>query len=233
MRLSVRTWGDGPRTALLVHGFSDDAGTWWRIGPALAERGWTVMAPDLRGHGDSPRAFSYAFADFAGDLVDSLPRGADLALGHSLGAVVLGLAVAGLEPRKSVFVDPPWLRDLPADRLRFPLATRADELPAGWSEADVEADLRSNARLDPTVAQVLSRQLTAGPVQPPAPARQGTAILVPELDPVLPVAAHPELERMGYVVVTQPSVRHVMHRDDPEGFLALLLSQLDEDELVA
>ncbi len=56
VRLSVRVWGSGPRTALLVHGFSDDAQTWWRVGPALADLGHTVLAPDLRGHGCSPRA---------------------------------------------------------------------------------------------------------------------------------------------------------------------------------
>ena len=29
--------------------------TWWRVGPALAEAGWRVKAPDLPAHGASPR----------------------------------------------------------------------------------------------------------------------------------------------------------------------------------
>ncbi|MGZ6827500.1 MAG: alpha/beta fold hydrolase, partial [Mycobacteriales bacterium] len=98
MRLHLRTWGTGPRSALLVHGFSDDATTWWQVGPALADRGFTVLAPDLRGHGLSPRGGGYALADLAADLVDTLPTGVELAVGHSLGAAVLALAVPALAP---------------------------------------------------------------------------------------------------------------------------------------
>lgn len=55
MQLHTREWGTGDRTALLVHGIMSDSRTWRRVGPALAERGYRVLAVDLRGHGRSPR----------------------------------------------------------------------------------------------------------------------------------------------------------------------------------
>lgn len=233
MKLAVRSWGDGPRTALLVHGFSDDALTWWRVGPSLAEKGYTVLAPDLRGHGGSARCSSYGVEDFAGDLVDTLPRGADLALGHSLGAMALGLAAARLKARRTVFADPAWLRTAVAGALDRPLPAGPDQLPPGWAPADVAADLASNALVDPRIGPCLAEALRGGPFAPPPAPEPGSVVLVPELDPVLPPQAHPLLEALGYRIVTQASVRHVMHRDDPAAFLAVLHDQLRRDELVA
>lgn len=56
MRLHTTTWGSGDRIALLVHGLMADHRTWRRVGPALSERGYRVVAVDLRGHGASGRA---------------------------------------------------------------------------------------------------------------------------------------------------------------------------------
>ena len=44
-------WGpdDGP-LAILLHGFPDSAGTWRHLGPALAARGYRVVAPYNRGY---------------------------------------------------------------------------------------------------------------------------------------------------------------------------------------
>lgn len=236
MRLALHSWGDGPRTALLVHGFSDDARTWWRLGPALADLGCTVLAPDLRGHGDSPRGSSYRLQDFADDLVDTLPSGADLALGHSLGALALGLAAPRLRARRTVFVDPAWLRTGVADVVLGPLATSVQDLPAAsssWSPEDLDVELASNARVDPDVGTALAQALREGPFPAPPAPEEGSLVLVPELEPLLHPDTHALLEASGYTVVTQPGVRHVVHRDDPAGFLAVLRDQLVADELVA
>ncbi|MDQ4036621.1 MAG: alpha/beta hydrolase, partial [Chloroflexota bacterium] len=37
--------------------------TWWRVGPALAEHGWRVIAVDQRGHGRSPPIDGVATAE--------------------------------------------------------------------------------------------------------------------------------------------------------------------------
>jgi pimeloyl-ACP methyl ester carboxylesterase len=225
VQLHLRTWGTGPRSALLVHGFSDDATTWWRVAPALAEQGFTVVAPDLRGHGRSPRADGYALTDLAADLVDSLPEGADLAVGHSLGALVLALAAPRIRPRRTVLVDPCWSRPLGEVDLTAPLASERGQLAAetaGWSDEDVRVELASNALLDPRVAAAL---LTGLDVLPVTPAWSADAVVVvPEWEPLLPVGAHGEVTEAGYAIRTVPGTRHVIHRDDLEGFLGAVLA---------
>jgi pimeloyl-ACP methyl ester carboxylesterase len=49
--LSALAWGpdDGPLVVAL-HGFPDTAWTWRHLGPHLAELGWRVVAPHLRGY---------------------------------------------------------------------------------------------------------------------------------------------------------------------------------------
>src|SRR6266545_3685036 len=61
-RLYVHEWDGGDRVALLVHGITADSGSWWRVGPELADRGYHVYAPHLRGHGRSRRGRSAAAA---------------------------------------------------------------------------------------------------------------------------------------------------------------------------
>ncbi|WP_045822370.1 alpha/beta hydrolase [Williamsia herbipolensis] len=51
LTVSALTWGptDGP-LALLLHGYPDSAWSWRHLGPALAERGFRVVAPFSRGY---------------------------------------------------------------------------------------------------------------------------------------------------------------------------------------
>lgn len=91
--LPVLRWGTGERRVLLVHGLSSSAQTWWRVAGRLARAGWSVAAPDLRGHGRAPVAESYAFAEMAADL-HALGGGWDVVVGHSLGGALAVLAAA-------------------------------------------------------------------------------------------------------------------------------------------
>ena len=50
-RVSYRTAGSGP-ALLLLHGIANSSETWERAAALLCER-FTVIAPDLLGHGDS------------------------------------------------------------------------------------------------------------------------------------------------------------------------------------
>lgn len=106
-------WGrpSAEKKALMVHGLGSSAATCWRVMEALAEQGWSATAVDLRGHGSSPRASTYAITDFATDLEATTPEGAhtwDLVIGHSIGAAAAVVA-SGRKPswaKRLVLIDP-------------------------------------------------------------------------------------------------------------------------------
>ncbi|QFT59801.1 Haloacetate dehalogenase H-1 [Sulfitobacter sp. THAF37] len=67
-RVAYARGGDGP-PVLLLHGFPQTHAMWHAVGPALAEH-FTVIAPDLRGYGDSAKpegTAPYSFREMAAD----------------------------------------------------------------------------------------------------------------------------------------------------------------------
>jgi pimeloyl-ACP methyl ester carboxylesterase len=102
--LATRAWGDGADPsrplAVLVHGVTSSSRSWWRVGPALAERGFRVLAVDLRGHGASPRPVAgLAAADLAADVAETvaaLEAAGGGTPGPTAPAVVPGLAASPL-----------------------------------------------------------------------------------------------------------------------------------------
>lgn len=114
---AIRGWGSGS-PVLLLHGVTSSGGSWWRIGPALAAAGFTVVAPDMPGHGETPPPGVVGGGSFPVDiaarlvleLVETLGLPpAELAVaGHSWGAIVAAhLPTVGLGPRRLVLLDPP------------------------------------------------------------------------------------------------------------------------------
>src|SRR5215211_8882941 len=87
-RVSYRTAGSGP-VVLLIHGVAGTSEQWADVAPALAER-FTVVAPDLLGHGDSAKPVGdYSLGAYAVSLRDLL-----IALGHRR-ATVVGHSLGG------------------------------------------------------------------------------------------------------------------------------------------
>jgi pimeloyl-ACP methyl ester carboxylesterase len=98
---------DAPYVFVLVHGFSDLAHAWQPVAQRLAAHG-RVVAPDLRGHGDSDWIGGggyYHFLDYIADLDEVIARcaGGDAAkvvvVGHSMGGSVSAYW-AGMRPSK-------------------------------------------------------------------------------------------------------------------------------------
>lgn len=89
-QVAVRSAGAGP-VVLLVHGMAGSSMTWKHIMPALAER-FTVVAPDLLGHGESakPRGeYSLgAHANLLRDVLNVLGHERATFVGQSLGGGV-------------------------------------------------------------------------------------------------------------------------------------------------
>lgn len=89
-RRAFRIAGSGP-ALLLIHGIGDNSSTWNEVIPHLAKN-FTVIAPDLLGHGrsDKPRA-DYSIAAYANgmrDLLTVLNIERATVIGHSLGGGV-------------------------------------------------------------------------------------------------------------------------------------------------
>ncbi|MDQ1509428.1 MAG: hypothetical protein QOG50_1272 [Actinomycetota bacterium] len=87
-RVGYRAGGSGP-VIVLVHGMAGSSATWRYVLPALAEH-FTVVAPDLVGHGESekPRG-DYSLGAFASGIRDLM-----LALGHER-ATLVGQSLGG------------------------------------------------------------------------------------------------------------------------------------------
>lgn len=89
-RRAYRHAGRGP-AVLFIHGIGDNSGTWADVLPSLTQD-YTVVAPDLLGHGasDKPRA-DYSVAAYANgmrDLLTLLEIERVTVVGHSMGGGV-------------------------------------------------------------------------------------------------------------------------------------------------
>jgi pimeloyl-ACP methyl ester carboxylesterase len=146
-RVAYRCAGSGS-AIVLVHGITSTSATWERVMPYLATR-FTVIAPDLIGHGESakPRGdYSLgAYASGVRDLMVTLGHESATFVGHSLGGgVAMQLAYQFPERcERLVLVDSGGLgRDLnlllraatlPLSELVLPLLASARLLDAGRS----------------------------------------------------------------------------------------------------
>jgi len=94
-RLRVRRGGGEEPLLLLLHGLGatgDVWDGWWQVLAQQWPGRW--LAPDLPGHGGSPRLAAYTFDGFAAAVADLFQPGDHVVvLGHSLGGVV-GLTLA-------------------------------------------------------------------------------------------------------------------------------------------
>lgn len=241
-KLARRCWGVGKRRVLLLHGSTSSSATWWRIGPELAELGWSVTALDLPSHGASPRLNEALTPHAAAAAVAATVPGErfDLLGGHSFGAAT-ALALATEQPR---FADRLVLEELPgpnsvdweaearsvrqgaATARRDPAAVYADlrnDQPR-WNASDCEQavhDLASCAEED--VAAGLERGrtwpalTTEVTLTPPtqlllAPAATGINHLE---DATALRAADRARAEAAATVVTTFHTGHCVHRDDP------------------
>ena len=106
LKICLCTWGpeEGP-LVLCLHGILEQGAAWSEVAIRLAQKGYRVIAPDLRGHGRSDRVGkggSYNLIDFLGDIdaiVENLAGKAFILVGHSLGSV-LGAVFATIRPQR-------------------------------------------------------------------------------------------------------------------------------------
>ena len=92
--LRIAEMGSGP-LVVLMHGWPESWYSWRHQIPALAEAGYHVVAPDLRGYGgsDAPAAVDdydvhHHLADFSG-LLDALGEERAVIVGHDWGSILV------------------------------------------------------------------------------------------------------------------------------------------------
>jgi pimeloyl-ACP methyl ester carboxylesterase len=175
LKLHYVDWGNADKPPLLlIHGGRDHARNWDWVAEDL-RRDFHVIAPDLRGHGDSQWAVggSYAMVDYTLD-VDQLLRALGIeaitVIGHSLGGSIAlqytgtysarvrkVVAIEGLGPPPEMLKQNPpahqrmkvWIGEMRA------LARRHPHRYASLDEA-VERMQEANPRLTPAQARHLT-----------------------------------------------------------------------------
>ncbi len=239
LTLAVTTWDGGRRSALLLHGLSSNGAGWWRLGPELAEAGFRVVAPDLRGHGESPPGGDYRLESYAGDVL-ALGDRWDLVVGHSLGGAI-ALVAAARHARhwaRLVLEDPVLVVediDATVDWIResFTPPLTADAVHArnpSWHPEDARIKAAALAASDVEVAERTFRQndpwdvtpLLTGVEVPTLILGAATGALVP---PELGARLAASNDLISFQTVAGSS--HSMHRDRYGDFLAAILSFLD------
>jgi len=94
LRFHLATCGEGARLALCLHGFPESWYSWRHQMPLLADLGYRVWAPDLRGYGGTtkpPRLRDYAIErlmDDVGALIDASGAASVALIGHDWGAII-------------------------------------------------------------------------------------------------------------------------------------------------
>ncbi|HMO57929.1 MAG TPA: alpha/beta fold hydrolase [Roseiflexaceae bacterium] len=247
MKLNTATWGDpgAPRSAVLIHGVTSNAASWVRVGPELAAHGFYVVAPELRGHGASPRASGhYSLDEMVGDLAESVPTAPTLLVGHSFGGVMAILAVLRriLQPAFVLLEDPVLhfadqatpARLLKHDELNYPrdLAGILQANPK-WLPIDAEGKRASLAGINwEDMHQVFAENAPwdlrgdLRRVAQIAPLR----LVLPEESFYVPAAdaAAIAADLGPAAVVHVPGTGHSIHRDDMAAFLAIIADLVDQ-----
>jgi pimeloyl-ACP methyl ester carboxylesterase len=177
LRLHYVDWGNEDKPLLvLIHGGRDHARSWDWVAREL-RNDWHVVAPDLRGHGDSSWAIGghYTINEFTLDisqLLDTLGEFPVTIVAHSLGgAVTLQYAsvypdriaklaiVEGLGPPRAMVEQianqPQWER---MDRWIHQVRDFASRMPKRYPSIDAAAErmLQENSFLSPDQARHLT-----------------------------------------------------------------------------
>lgn len=98
--IAVRRWGTG-EPLYLLHGGPGASGAYWPVAASYLGEFGQVVAPDLRGHGQSSRQGPYSIHQFANDVIEIatfLGHERYSLVGHSYGSLV-ALSVAAADNR--------------------------------------------------------------------------------------------------------------------------------------
>jgi pimeloyl-ACP methyl ester carboxylesterase len=246
--------GAAAPVAVLVHGITGWWRTWWRVGPALAEHGWRVIAVDLPGHGGSPSIEGMitrdeAVAELAATIEALRIAPVDVIIGHSLGAaVVMDLTHRRPElARRVVLEDPPGTdrsvdvpfqeqlqrevhaaRERPEDEIARMLAENAT-----WLEEDARQNVDGLQRCDITGISASIRSGMGSRVSAlVAELRVPALYLLAAADGRSAIGGEQRAQLLAGVPSGSRALQldsgHTIHRDRFDDYMATVLDWLDE-----
>ena len=160
IRLRVALAGHGP-LVILLHGFPESWYSWRHQIPALADAGYRVAAPDMRGYGgsDKPHAIeAYSIKTMCADiggLIAALGAESAVVVGHDWGAAI-AYRTASFHPERVHAVaglGVPYLARGPMPSIQLFRNIYKDQFfyqlyfqEPGVAEAELEADIRTSLR---------------------------------------------------------------------------------------
>jgi N-formylmaleamate deformylase len=245
LRHRVLRYGEtGTRDLLIIPGITSPAVTADFLAGIVADMGYRVTVPDLRGRGETDRAGSgrYRLTDYADDvagLVDALGLRAPVVLGHSLGARIAAAYAVLHAPDDHgplLLVDPPT-----SGPGRGPYPTPRESFLQQLHEAQAGTDAEAVRRFYPkwSVRELQLRAQVLATCDETAVLETHTgfetedffeywARLTPPVvlirggdSPVVPLAAVADLRRSqpGIEILTVPGAGHMVPWDNLAGFL--------------
>jgi non-heme chloroperoxidase len=234
------------RAVVLLHGYSDSSFSFSRVMPLLPPE-LRVIAPDLRGHGHSARpATGYRIDDLAADVIammDTLEIPGAAIVGHSMGSFV-AQAIAECAPHRvsklvllgsAAVADNAGIRELRKEVASltdpvsepfvhaFQYGTIAKGVPSSFMESSIAVSRRMPAH----IWRKVLHGLMAHRPKYPRPTVQ-TLVLGGKLDSVFSVDEQRALasEYRNVELRLVDGIGHTLHWEDPDRFVALLLSFL-------
>jgi N-formylmaleamate deformylase len=252
LRHRVLRYGEpGRRDLLLLPGITSPAATADFLAVLLADMGFRVTVPDIRGRGESDRAPAgqYRLTDYAADaagIVAGLGLRRPVIIGHSMGARIAAAYAVVHDPSDHgllVLVDPPTSgpgRGLyPTTRESFiqqlheaQAGTNADAVRRfypKWPERELRLRAEVLASCDETAVLETHEGFETedffeywARLTPPALLIRGGD------SPVVPLTAAAELQRIqpGIDIVTVPGAGHMVPWDNLDGFLDAIRPRL-------
>lgn len=227
MKLYTHEWGTGPKVAVLLHGIMSSGECWRRVAPALVEKGYRVIAVDLRGHGRSAHNGEYTLEEWGEDVLVSVPFKPDLVIAHSLGGLVLSTIVETLQPKRAIYIDPAFytpkgFRAFFSKMYLHRFMKQAKSITAKkiakrhpkWSSEDIAVELRSFREWDPQTVKAVTNT-----IRPPKKVFVPSLVVWAGDTPLTNDVLSQQLQSTGFVIRSLPNTGHVLFRDDFTGFM--------------
>jgi pimeloyl-ACP methyl ester carboxylesterase len=160
------------------------------------------------------------------DLIESVPAQPELAVGHSLGGLVLAAAVDRLRPQRVVYEDPAWYLPTirPAETAKQFLVQKdwtLDDVRAfypRWELAACEAKLAALGRWDPATTEFTAGFSGPAAAPPPVP----SLVLLADPSTLIVTDKAAELQHAGFEVRVVKGAGHNIHNDDFAGFVTAM-----------